>query len=159
MNRKQFTTGLVALACSFSVLAAQDHQHGDHGPQALQLNAGKKWETDVPLRQAMGNVNEAMAQALDRIHKNKFADADYQALAQTLRKEVAYAVENCKLEPKTDAMLHLVIADLSEAADMMDGKGKATRHDGAAKALNALQSYGKYFKHPGWHAAGSKEKH
>jgi hypothetical protein len=159
MNRK-ISTLLIALACGFSVQAqAQDHQHGHDGPQALQLNAGKKWETDASLRQAMGNINKAMNQALPAIHKNNFKDADYEALAGKLRKEVAYAVEHCKLEPKADAMLHLVIADLSEAADTMDGKGKAARHDGAVKTLHALESYGKYFKHPGWHAAGSDSRH
>jgi hypothetical protein len=161
MNRK-LSALLIALACGLSVQAqaqAQDHHHDHGGPQALQLNAGKKWDTDASLRQAMGNINKAMAEALPVIHKNNFKDADYQALADKLRKEVAYAVENCKLEPKADAMLHLVIADLSEAADTMEGKGKATRHDGAAKTLHALESYGKYFKHPGWHAAGSKPRH
>jgi hypothetical protein len=156
MNRK-LSTLLIALACGLSVPAlAQDHNHGHEGPQALQLNAGKQWETDASLRQAMGNVNKAMIEALPAIHKNKFKDADYQALAGKVRKEVAYAVENCKLDPKADAMLHLVIADLSEAADTMDGKGKAARHDGAVKTLHALESYGKYFKHPGLRVAGSE---
>ena len=152
-------TLLAALACS-AALAAQAgthaHEHDHHGseaPQKLQLNASKKWATDESLRQAMGTINQAMAAALPGIHKDQFADTDYQGLATTVNQQVAFAVERCKLEPKADAMLHLVIADLLAGAEAMEGKGKLSRHDGATKVLQALQSYGKYFQHPGWQAA------
>ncbi|HJW26055.1 MAG TPA: hypothetical protein VJ576_14265 [Rhodocyclaceae bacterium] len=136
--------------------AASGHDHHGHAaPQKLQLNAGKPWPTDASLRQAMGNINQAMAEALPRIHKNRFTPGDYQGLAAKVQGEIAYAVENCRLEPEADAMLHLVIADLAGGAEAMAGKGKASGHDGAVKVLAALQSYGRYFDHPGWRAAGA----
>ena len=147
----------LALAVSSNIYAAEsaDAHHRSHGstePTKLQLNAGKKWATDEPLRQAMNDINQAMAKALPAIHKNQFGTGEYQALATTVSEKVAYAVEHCKLEPKADAMLHLVIADLMAGTESMEGKTSNSRHDGAVQVLEALKSYGKYFQHPGWKA-------
>ncbi len=125
-------------------------------PQQLQLDAGKPWKIDVPLRQAMDNINGAMKQAFPRIHGNMFTQADYRKLGEVVDKEIAYAVANCKLEPRADAMLHLVIAELSAGAEAMRGKGKPSRHDGAVKVIEALHAYGRHFQHPGWVATGGK---
>lgn len=148
---------LACLALSLSLPAhAEKHDHHSHGsnePEKLQLNAGKKWTTDQHLRQTMGEINQAMSEALPRIHKNQFTEGDYQALAATVSQKVAYAVEHCKLAPKADAMLHLIIADLLGGAEVMEGKQAASRHDGAVQVMQALQAYGKYFQHPGWKLA------
>lgn len=148
---------LTCLALSLSLPAhAEGHDHHSHGnnePQKLQLNAGKKWTTDQHLRQSMSDINQAMSEALPRIHKNQFSEADYQALASTVSQKVAYAVDHCKLPPKADAMLHLVIADLLGGAGIMEGKQPGSRHDGAVQVMQALQAYGKYFQHPGWKLA------
>ncbi len=137
-------------------LAAEDHHH--HGEsstavQKLQLNAGKKWATDTALRQSMDGINQAMATALPLIHKDRFGDADYAALATTINQRVSYAIEHCKLDAKADAMLHLVIAELMASAEIMEGKTTAARHDGAVRVRQALESYGKYFQHPNWKTA------
>ena len=140
-----------------TALAAEAHHH--HGESAatqkLQLNAGQKWATDAALRQSMDDINQAMATALPLIHKGRFSQADYAALAATVNQKVAYAIEHCKLEAKADAMLHLVIAELLAGAEMMEAKASAARHDGAVRVRRALQSYGTYFQHPDWKAAGA----
>ena len=137
-------------------LAAEDHHH--HGEsstavQKLQLNAGKKWATDAALRQSMDGINQAMATALPLIHKDRFSDVDYAALATTINQKVGYAIEHCKLDAKADAMLHLVIAELMAGAEIMEGKTTTARHDGAVRVRQALESYGKYFQHPNWKTA------
>jgi hypothetical protein len=149
---------LAALFALSPAVQAQAHGHShDHGsaeaPASLHLNAGKKWQTDAPLRGAMGRINGAMARALPRIHQERFSDADYVALAATVNKEVAYAVEHCKLDAEADPMLHLVIADLLAGAEVMQGQEGTARHDGAVKVVKALQAYGNYFAHPGWKPA------
>ena len=83
-----------------------------------------------------------------------FGDADYDALAAAVNRNVAYAVERCKLAPAADAQLHLVIAELLAGAEAMEGKAAAPRHDGAVRVAQALKSYAKYFRHPGFKAAG-----
>lgn len=147
---------LVVSAPSHAAASADGHPHAGHGsiaPQKLQLNAGKKWATDALLRQTMNDINQAMATAVPLIHKNQFDSAAYQALATTVNQKVAYAVEHCKLEPKADAMLHLIIADLTAGAETMEGKNLNSRHDGAVRILEALKAYGDFFQHPGWKAA------
>lgn len=147
---------IVMAAPGRGVLAAEDrHHHGESGSavQKLQLNAGKKWATDAALRQSMDDINQAMAKALPLIHKDRFGDSDYAALATTINQKVSYAIEHCKLEAKADAMLHLVIADLMAGAEIMEGKTAAARHDGAVRVRQALESYGKYFQHPNWKVA------
>ena len=147
---------IVTAAPVQAVLAAEDHHH--HGEsstavQKLQLNAGKKWATDAALRQSMDDINQAMAKALPLIHKDRFGDSDYAALATTINQKIGYAVEHCKLDAKADAMLHLVIAELMAGAEIMEGKTTAARHDGAVRVRQALESYGKYFQHSNWKTA------
>lgn len=101
----------------------------------------------------MDGINQAMATALPLIHKDRFSDSDYAALASTINRKVGYAIEHCKLDAKADAMLHLVIAELMAGAEMMEGKTTAAHHDGAARVRRALESYGKYFQHPNWKVA------
>lgn len=139
-----------------AVLAAEEHQHGESSAavQKLELNAGKKWATDAALRQAMDEINQAMAKALPLIHKNRLSDTDYAALAATINQSVAYAIEHCKLDAKADAMLHLVIGELTAGAEIMEGKTTAARHEGAVRVRRALDAYGKYFQHPNWRVAG-----
>lgn len=153
----KFPPLLLALAMALSANAqaagaADAHHAHEHGGAAatLQLNEGKPWPTDAPLRQAMGEINRALAKALPAIHRQQFADGDYQALAATVHQRVAYVVDHCKLDAQADAMLHLVIAELLAGAEIMEGKTASPRHDGAVRVRAALKSYGKYFRHPGW---------
>lgn len=148
--------GALILVVAIPVAAAATHHHeGNAGGAArLELNAGKKWASDAHLRQAMSAINEAMARALPQIHADRFAPADYQALAATVGDKVAYAVANCRLEPKADAMLHLILADLVAGAETMGSGKDKPRHDGAVQVLGALKAYGRHFRHPGWQVAG-----
>lgn len=133
---------------------AHAHHHHEHGSeQQLQLNAGKKWASDASLRRNMNAINQAMRSALPKIHADRFSDNDYQMLATRIEKNVSDAVEQCKLDPAADAMLHLVIAELMAGTEALAGKSSLSRHDGAVRVLNALNSYGKYFQHPHWKTA------
>lgn len=148
-------------APGYPALAADGHRH--HGEssapvQKLQLNAGKKWGTDVALRESMDDINQAMATALPLIHEERFSNSDYATLATTISQRVGYAIEHCKLEAKADAMLHLVISELAAGAEIMDGKTAAARHDGAVRVMQALESYGKYFLHPKWKVARAERR-
>ena len=69
--------------------------------------------------------------------------------------DIAYMVENCKLPTEADAMLHLVLAEIIEGSDAMQGKAYGVnKRAGAVKVVQALRSYGEYFDHPGWHPPG-----
>jgi hypothetical protein len=139
----------MVLAVSAPALAAE-HGHGTAGA-ALELNQGKKWQTDEALRQGMTNMRAALARDLKAIHTNKASEAQYEALAAKLNAEVAYVVQNCKLDPKADAELHKVIAEVLAGAEAMQGKEAGVdRRSGAVRVAKALNTYGKFFDHPGW---------
>lgn len=137
-----------------STFAAEPAVHGherDGASATLTLDAGKKWPSDVPLRKAMSKIRSAMTRSWHAIEKDKFTAAQYDALAKTIQGEVGYMVSNCKLEPKADEQLHLIIADMLEGVEAMQGKVKdATRHDGAARVMDALENYGTFFDDRSW---------
>ena len=128
-----------------SSLAASDHQHA-HGEatQTLQLNAGKRWATDAALRQAMGTINDGMREALPAIHENRLPTERYSELAELVRQQVAYMVENCQLSAAADAQLHLIIAQLLAGADAMSDTASDQR-DGAVRVVGALGNYASHF--------------
>lgn len=153
-NRMWRLLGTAALSLAFvsAPLSAAEHRH-DHGaaPAKLELNNGKKWATDAPLRKGMEGIRGSMDAALHDIHENKLSAAKYGELAKKVNGEVNGIVANCKLDPKADAQLHLVIADILEGAEAMEGKAKKVkRQAGAVKVIGALEKYGAYFDHPGW---------
>lgn len=139
------TTG-AALAAATSA-----HDHGQASPVTLELNAGQKWTTDAPLRQAMGDLRQAVTKALPAVHEGTFSNSQYDALGEYANKQVAYIVENCKLEPQADAQLHIIVADLISGADIASGKEQThVRANGVVKLVRAMNSYGQFFNHPEW---------
>ncbi len=143
----------VLLAFPLMVQAAE-HDHHDHGaaaPQTIELNAGKKWHTDDALRQSMGTIRMLTEKALPAAHAGKLTPAGYDALANDINSQMAYIVKNCKLDPKADAQLHIIIGSLANGVETMQGKqsGQA-RALGVVEVSRALNTYGTYFDHAGW---------
>lgn len=142
------------LSLAATAHAAPAHQHGAHethgaAVESLQLDAGKKWQTDQALRQAMGKIRQAVAASMHEIHQNRLPATGYETLARTLEGEIGNIVANCKLPPKADAQLHLVVADLLAGSGTMAGKvGKAPRRDGAVQVIGALEKYASHFDDP-----------
>lgn len=130
---------------------AHEHAHHAAEPAQLTLNNGKKWDTDDNLRQGMSRIRDALSAKVHSIHSGKATTEQYNALAQKTNDELALIVKNCKLDPKADAMLHLVLADIVAGADAMAGKDVKAARTGAEKIAGALDNYGTYFAHPGWH--------
>jgi hypothetical protein len=143
----------MALAFSAPVFAAGEHSHDGHGAgeAKLTLNHGKKWQTDAALRKGMENIRNALAADAKLIHSGKLKSEQYEALAKKVNGEVAYIVQNCKLDKAADEQLHIVIADLMAGAEAMEGKEKGVApRAGAERVHKALNAYSKHFDHPGW---------
>ena len=142
---------IIALALPLSTLAATaaPHEHGAT-PTHIELNAGKKWASDASLRQATSAMRDQIGSALPAAHAGQLSTAQYQALATDLTTQVTYIVQNCKLEPKADAQLHVLIGQLGDAIETISGKQGDARADGVLKVAQTLNSYGKHFQHPGW---------
>lgn len=142
------TMKLAAWLCGISLYLAagmapahdHDHEHGGDAPAQLALNNGKKWPTDDALRAGMGRIRDAAGQ------EAQFAPAE---LAKRIDGEIAMLVQNCKLDKETDAMLHLVLADLIAGAEILRERPLA-RREAMERITRGLQGYGTYFEHPGW---------
>jgi hypothetical protein len=140
----------VALGLPASAPAATD-DHGAAQPHKLTLNDGRKWATDEPLRAGMGRIRGLVEPQLAAAHAGKLTPAQYRELATQVDLEIAGIVANCKLEPKADAMLHVVIADLGAGTEAMAGKNPKLRAAlGLVKVAEAVNQYGSHFDHPGF---------
>lgn len=141
----------IALAFPLTALAAESGHHHGKAEQKLELNAGKKWVTDDALRKGMTSLRTSIATALPAAHTGKATAADYEALGKEMGAQVGYIVQNCKLEPKADAQLHILIEQIVGAIDTVEGKGREKKRAlGVVHAAQALNTYGKYFDHAGW---------
>lgn len=144
----------LALSSPLAALAAADaHDHGKSAPHKLELNAGKKWGTDDALRQAMSSIHASVAQTLPSAHAGKASATDYDTFGKDVTAQVTYMVENCKLDPKADAQLHIIVADIMNGVEAAQGKhGEKKRAAGVVKVAQAANAYGKHFDHAGWQA-------
>jgi hypothetical protein len=127
--------------------AAGPHSHGAGTLHALNLDHGRQWPTDEPLRAGMGRIRSLVEPALGAAKAGALPAARYGELASRIEAEVGTIVADCKLEPQADAMLHLVIAEVVEGADAMAGNDPA---QGLVRVATALNEYGRYFDHPGF---------
>lgn len=152
------SAALLLTAASEAAMAQEhSHSHGHEKQAQLTLDNGKKWVTDDNLKQAMGRIRDALAAELSGIHSGKATAEQYRALAQKTNDQIAFMVKNCKLDQKADAMFHLVLADIIAGADAMAAQDDKAARKGAEKIAQALETYGAYFDHPGWH--GVKHAH
>jgi len=145
--------GILLLGFALGSAKAEEHthEHNDAALQALQLNQGSKWATDESLRQGMNRIHASFSAESAAISSGQMTPERYQALAQKIHTEIAWLVTNCKLDARTDAMLHIILAELIDGAEAMAGKKLWTKpRYGALKVGQALDNYATYFDHPGW---------
>jgi hypothetical protein len=156
LNRTWLITAIAAAATaaalSLPALAqTATHDHSAAAPHKLALDQGRKWAADEPLRAGMGRIRGLVDPRLGAAHAGKLTPAQYRELATQIEIEVGGIVANCKLEPKADAMLHLVIADIGAGTDAMAGKDTKTRPAlGLVKVAQAVNQYGSHFDDPGF---------
>ena len=150
-------TAAVAAAAFAAALAGTTlaqttaHSHDAAAPHKLTLDQGRKWATDEALRNGMVLIRGLVEPRLSDAHGGKLDAAQYRDLASQVETKVGTIVANCKLEPKADAMLHLVIADLLEGTEAMSGKSAKLRPaQGLAKVVVAINEYSGHFDHPGF---------
>lgn len=145
---------LVLLMSSAPGLAgAHDHEHShDAGaPGKLELKQGAKWPTDAHLRQGMDGIRHAMRDKVAELRSGALTLEQAHTLSQKVNGQIAFMVQNCKMDSDADAVFHLVLADIIAGADALAGQDMGKARQGAEKISHALENYGVYFDHPGWH--------
>lgn len=153
---RPITSSITILACALALAqplarAAESHAHapGAAASSELRLDDGRKWATDLPLRRGMAEIRQVVTGAPAMAHAGTAYPTVYAALGKRVEAPVGRIVAECKLEPKADAMLHLVIADLVAGADAMKAaKSGPEGRGGLLKVAAALDAYGKYFDDP-----------
>ena len=146
---------VVALAFAASNYAADTaaHRHDTAASGALKLNDGKKWSGDAPLRQAMASIKTTVENNVAAVHAGKLNAASYKAIAGEVNGQVAFMVQNCKLDKDADEVLHAILAQMLAGAAEMEGENKKAKpRAGFLKVVQGLDSYGRHFDHPGWRA-------
>lgn len=149
-------TALSVAAAMCGVIAApaqaQTHSHDPAAaPHTLTLDHGRKWATDAPLRDGMGRIHGLVEPQIAAAHAGKLSAAQSAALATKIETEVAGIVANCKLDPKADAVLHVVIGEIGSGTDALAGKTPGrTPEQGLVQVASAVNDYGQHFQHPGF---------
>lgn len=142
---------LSALFLASPVMAASGHSHDEAASVSgtLSLDHGRKWQTDAPLRRGMAAIGGDLRTAQGLVHGNRYSAQDFDALAISIHAHIDSITQQCKLSEAADAQLHIVLADLISATDVMKGKG-GDRAKGVIAAIKALDRYQAHFDHPGW---------
>jgi hypothetical protein len=128
--------------------AADQHKHEGHAASVLSLDHGNKWETDAPLRKGMQNIDDEVMKSVQAYHDKSLTRTDAENLGRQINKQVAYIVENCKLEPRADAVLHALIGDLLNGTEHLTSDPLSEQ--GMPVIVKTLRIYPDYFEHPGW---------
>lgn len=127
---------------------AHQHQHGaDDSAAQLTLNNGKKWATDEPLRLGMSRIKALVDPVGDVTPDQSLDPAQAKAIAKGVERQVAFLVSNCKLEPKADAVLHVLIGDMLQGAQALAQPAPTGR--GLVLIRRALERYPEYFEPAG----------
>lgn len=130
---------------------AEGHSHGTPDVAALSLDNGKRWATDVHLRAGMQRIQDAARPVLAAHATRKVSPSDAKALSGLIQENVNYLIQNCKLEPKADAALHVLITDLLRGGSLL--AADPSSDEGASLIAQALRQYPVFFDHPGWISA------
>jgi hypothetical protein len=86
----------MAMASAPAVLAADAHDHHhEASPTQLELNQGRKWPTDAPLRKAMTALRAEFAAELRAIHKGSLAPGDNGARRRSVETHIGASVSQC----------------------------------------------------------------
>ena len=151
-NGTLVTTAVLTAAFSAPALAqTATHDHSAAAQHKLTLDQGGRWATDEPLRAGMGRIRALVEPQLGAAHAGKLTATQYREVATQVETEIGGIVANCKLEPRADAVLHLVIADIGAGTQAMAGKDPKTRAaEGLVKVAQAVDQYGSHFDHPGF---------
>ncbi|MCX5565805.1 hypothetical protein [Alcaligenes phenolicus] len=127
------------------------HHHGHETHGTMELNQGQKWQTDAALRQGMNALHQIVSVGLDGAHANGLKSDDYKKMSGEIMTQFTYIVENCDLEPEADAQLHILLGNIIQGVEVIEGKLPDEQpEDGLIKMAQALNGYGSYFEHPNW---------
>ncbi len=157
MNRLSaniLTIAAILIFCAPSALAEEHHAHHQQQErkqerETPQLNHGKLWATDAPLRQGMERIRDAalLAQKAS-INNGKLSNETAATLASGIDDALAFMFERCALESGADENLHILLERLIHASEAL--KENHNSVEGMPQVHEVLKTYPHYFEHPNW---------
>lgn len=110
----------------------------------LELNDGQRWSADPALRSGMESLRHTLEAAM--------ADPDdrLEGLAEVIRADVERIDRETLIPARARSQLDVILGELLVAADEMASASPLDRHEGLARAIDAVDAYGRFFEHPGW---------
>ncbi|WP_417666115.1 hypothetical protein [Pseudidiomarina sp.] len=137
------------IVLQLSTVIAQEHEHdGQTHKLELELNQGKRWTIDESLHIGMTSLKREIEINLEAIHNNQFSAVQYQELAGSLNDHLNFLFKNCKLEPKADAQLHILLARIMNGVEQI--KSDDNQKQGVVLIIQSLQEYPVYFEDSNW---------
>jgi hypothetical protein len=147
-----------AVATILTVLAPSAFAGGGYSPArgtdlsytVMRFDEGRKWSTDEALRRHMGEIRDLLALQRREIASRTLMPEEAQLLGLGIEASVASLLAQCRLAPEAAHNMHLVVRELVQAADILQGRATGSPIQGAGRALRAVQMYATYFDHPDW---------
>jgi len=131
--------------------SAPSHKHASGEATEAQRGSGTKWPVDDALLLGMQRIGQAIERGLVMMREGTASSGSYDALASKIRKELSAIAQGCHLAPEADAQLHLVLVELMDGVEMIEGKRAGVdRREGLNRLMQALESYVRHFDHPNW---------
>lgn len=135
----------LALVFSHGAIFAQ-HSHETHGAHAAAPSKqGEKWTPDKPLKNGMEKIKGAIEPL-----KSTSPRGEYVKASKVIDKQISTIFENCKLDPKADAALHVPLSKIIAASKDLKNSSADTRYRAAQSISHALSEYAELFDHPGF---------
>lgn len=139
---------LVAFAAAPAVAVA--HNHAAPAPVPLPEAT---FPADAALRTAMDRVRNAV-EAFEHARHGHMGPEQVRALADHLDTQVARVFRECRLEPRADASMHVLLGTLLKGSRAM--REQPTDYAPVAAMERAMADYARMFEDPGARAAATR---
>lgn len=150
MKRPVLAAVTAAFLATLAPAAWSAEASPDLSNATLRLDQGRKWPTDAALRRHMEEIRAALALHRSTPPPRMVWREDTVPIGTVIDEGVIAILTHSRLPPEAAHNLHLVVADLAQASDVLQGRASGSPAQGVGKAMRAVQMYATYFDHPGW---------
>lgn len=116
--------------------------------EEIELNDGRKWDTDDSLRRGMNAIRHAFVSIHEEVRTGKAGAFDYQYLSDAITVQLDTTSNIVRLNPEARAQAEIIFANLRHAAELLTDSDRPT--DGMHLIHDVFVAYGETFEHPGW---------
>lgn len=134
---------LLGLASAGSAAAIPSSIATDNG-ESHARNGASRLAHDARLHARVQAIRTAMREARTARHR----PAVLRTLADRVEQAAGHMVEDARATPSTEAVVHVLLADLYSGADALRSSSKSARTIGLARIDGALHEYGLRFDPP-----------